>query len=354
MEPGIDIMVVWPMSAMEAKATGWDKIEPFHLLCAALKFAELDPDNLNQLADGGGDRQQVLDAHQRMVEHLSERWTIEIPETSTALRRRLRRSGNGHRIPDGGILHRSHASREAFRRAELAAEAAGRSRFNAVDLIDAIFAQQDGWITRIMNMLNLSCESEGASSLASLPKAWDSILQRIEPHESPDNLEHGAIQFAPAVKVLAGILMQGDTHPCLLISSGDRTSRDVVGDLVTYQKARRSSAFRFLSVDSRRLLQSITSASDPPITELLQWMAEKVNRKSVFFFDSLHRYLSTTMAGERFPRQFRAWLRTTDSRFIFGIPETQYHALIETQAQWKDIFRIIWIYDSPKGQAFEL
>ena len=54
MRPDTSVMTVWSLAAMEAQALGWSEIQPAHLLCGALKFAEFSASDLERLGDTAG------------------------------------------------------------------------------------------------------------------------------------------------------------------------------------------------------------------------------------------------------------------------------------------------------------
>ena len=351
------IMIIWPIAAMEAKAAGWDEIEPFHLLCAALKFAELDSENLDQLAKASGDKEQVLNSHKRLIDTLSQQWAIEVPETSTSLRRSLRRGGKGNKNPKSEILHRSVASREAFSKAQQFADTAGRDTVEVPDLVNAIFAQQEEWIVRAMKKLDLPCEGLDQNSAENLTEKWGDILQQITPEDSLSEDNKYRIQSDPVVKVLADLFANNKSdvaQPCLLVTCGQRHGQDILQDLVQFQSSIKMSTISVFSVHNRCFLEKISSNDDSSATSLLQLMIDQSKFKRVFFFGAMHRYLSIALTGEVFAKHFHNWLRKTDGRFLFEIPEKQYYDLIENQPGWKGVFRIVWIHDRSRDNDFEL
>ena len=93
MEPEAGIMLVWPLAAMEAQALGWSQIQPAHLLCAILKFAEMDGADLERLGQTNENLGNLAQEHQDLKAHLDDPWGITVPEVSTRLRRALRRPG---------------------------------------------------------------------------------------------------------------------------------------------------------------------------------------------------------------------------------------------------------------------
>ena len=108
MEPEAGIMLVWPLAAMEAQALGWSQIQPAHLLCAILKFAEMDGADLERLGQTNENLGNLAQEHQDLKAHLDDPWGITVPEVSTRLRRALRRPGEACPEPVSYTHLRAH------------------------------------------------------------------------------------------------------------------------------------------------------------------------------------------------------------------------------------------------------
>ena len=353
MEIDVSIMVVWSMAFAEAKGTGWNEIEPHHLLCGILKFAELPPDLLVQAVNSPTEEEQLTVSHSRLAEYLSKQCNLGIPEDTTALRHTLRHKAVNKQKADarGGsaVLHRSEASREAYRQAELTADDSGRDSFDVTDLTSAILAQRNKWIVQAMEKLGLRSEASVVAS-ESIEK-WENIIHQIEPHKSADI---NRIKSDPLMKVLTEMLAKDTDKPYLLVSDGQRRGIDVMEEFVRYRQAKDSQTIKVFVVYSRSLLESVFSEDAGSATEMLEWMKERANSKCLFYFDALHRYLLPEVAGEIFITQFHSWLQKVDGRFLFGISGEKYHSLIEKKMQWKGVFQVIWVHNNLTGKDFVL
>lgn len=217
MEPDTSVMMVWPMAAMEAQASGWTEIEPAHLLCATLTFAELHTDELGRLAESVGNADELRQRHRDLLDRLDEPWGIAVPDVSTPLRRILRRQGDGEPNQHlGGMLHRSSAARRVFQAAQAIAEQDSRQQFNLVDLAIAILRDPDDWIRRGLDQYKIL----SAPQLAERDQAiqnWGDLLVPLVSTGSLDGPEKKRILADPVVRVLRDLLAGPPSRPSLLI-----------------------------------------------------------------------------------------------------------------------------------------
>jgi len=353
MGPDASVMIVWSISTTEAQASGWDEIQPDHLLCALLKFAEVDVKNLDQFDNPGGEKQNLASVHRELREKLVDPWQIDVPKVSTSLRRGLRRKALTEFKHKAGIVHRSDVSRQVFSLAEKWAREDGKIQYNTVDLMSAIFAQQDEWIVRILKKHNLPWNEQDVHSHEDSLVRFEGIVHPVHLQETLSEKEHQRIQTDPIIKVLADWLTGESKQPCLLIYGKGRDISAVTLDLAHYAESMKLRR-RFFSVNSRPLLESIAVDKALIAKALLQWINEASPGKAVYFFDSVHRYFSSTLAGDQFPSLFRAWIRKADNRVLCGIPESQYHKLIENKSAWTKVFQLVWIHESTENKTFEL
>lgn len=352
MEPDISVMMVWPMASMEAQALGSSEIEPVHLLCASLKFAELDIDDLERLGEAAGDVGELRRRHRDLRECLNEPWGIAIPDVSTPLRRALRRGGDGQPSQHlGGMIHRSAAAREVFRAAQAIADRDGRQRFSLVDLAGVIFCDPDEWVRRRLDQHNVLSSSQLAQRDQAIEK-WGDVLIPLTPTGVPDGVEKKRILADPAVRVLKDMLTNSTPRPCLLIHGPDRTAHDVLTDLVDHPGDKKPP--KIIRIDSRVLLERLSKDVSFSVTAFLDFLTDETNRNTVWFFGSLHRYLAEGMTPPTFRSHFIQWLKQTNSRFLFAIPESQYNKQTEQYPDWKNTFQQIWIHGSPQSAVMEL
>ncbi len=352
MEPEAGIMLVWPLAAMEAQALGWSQIEPAHLLCALLKFAEMDPADLERLGQTNDNLGNLAQEHQDLKAHLDDPWGIAVPEVSTRLRRALRRPGNGPRGQNpGGMVHRSDAAREVFRVAQGVAEQAGRQRLGVVDLLGALLNGSDEWIRRGLEQQGIPSASQLAQRNQAMEQ-WADVLVPLASSGRVDDAEKKRILADPAVRVLADVLVKPTGRPCLLIHGPDRTARDVLIDLLNRPGDRKPP--KVVQVNSRALLERLARDGNASAVGFLDLLCDESNQKTVWFFDSLHRYLSEELAPSVFRLRFVQWLKQTNSRFLFAVSQRQYDKVRANNhsplpLDWKNTFQQIWIH-SPSAR----
>ncbi len=372
MEPEAGIMLVWPLAAMEAQALGWSQIQPAHLLCAILKFAEMDGADLERLGQTNENLGNLAQEHQDLKAHLDDPWGITVPEVSTRLRRALRRPGEacpersrrGPRAQSatggpGGMVHRSDAAREVFRAAQGAAEQAGRQRLGVVDLLGALMNGSDEWIRRGLEQQGIPSASQLAQRNQALEQ-WTDVLVPLAPRHAGtvvDDAERKRILADPAVRVLADVFANPGTpgRPCLLIHGPDRTAHDVLIDLLGRPGDRKPP--KVIQVNSRALLERLSRDGNVAAIGFLDLLCDESNQKTIWFFDSLHRYLSEELAPSVFRLRFVQWLKQTNSRFLFAISQSQYDKVPANDysplpLDWKNTFQQIWIHSpSPRRRV---
>ena len=352
MEPDTSIMMVWPMAAMEAQALGWSEIEPAHLLCAVLKFAELDMDDLERLGEAAGNVGELRQRHRDLRERLDEPWGIAVPHVSAPLRRALRRRGDGEpNQHPGGMIHRSAAAREVFRTAQKIAERDGRQRFDLADLAGVILRDPDEWVRRGLDQHKILSASQLSQRDQAIEK-WADLFVPVTPSGTPDNVEKKRILADPVVRVLVDTFTKLTSRPCLLIHGPDRTAQDVLTDLLNRPGDKKPP--KIIRIDSRALLERLSEDSSLSVAGFLDFLTDETNRKTVWFLDSLHRYLAEELTPPAFRLRFIQWLKQTDSRFLFAIPESQYNRQTEQHADWKNTFRLIWIHGPSQSAVMEL
>ncbi len=351
MESDVGIMMIWPMAAMEAQALGWSEIEPVHLLCAALKFAELGADDLGRLGEAAGGAEELQQRHRDLRDRLYEPWGIVVPDVSTPLRRALRKQGGGEPNLNGGMIHRSNAAREVFRAAQEQAEQSGRQQFDIVDLTCAILRNPDEWIRQKLDQHNIISASQLQQRDEEIGK-WSEFFIPLKSSASADNAEKKRILADPAVSVLADVISNPTPRPILLIHGPDRTALDVITDLLN--RPSESKLPKITQINSRVLLQRLSEDTKLSAATFLDFLVNDTKDNAVWFFDSLHRYLADELTPPAFLPRFVQWLKQTNSHFIFAIPNSQYERQAERNPAWKDMFQAIWIRNPSQSAIMEL
>ncbi|MEN6427957.1 MAG: Clp protease N-terminal domain-containing protein [Phycisphaerales bacterium] len=352
MEPEPGIMLVWPIAAMEAQALGWSQIEPAHLLCAILKVAELDGADLERLSEANGNLGNLAQEQRDLRAHLDDPWGIKVPEVSTPLRRALRRRGDGRQKPTpGGMVHRSDAAREVFCIAQGVAEQAGRQRLGLGDLACAILGRPDEWIRRGLDQHGVLSASQRAERDQAMEQ-WGDVFVPLAPSGSVDDAERKRILADPAVRVLADTLAKPASRPCLLIHGPDRTAHDVLIDVLNRPSDNKPP--KVVQINSRVLLARLSQDANISAADFLDFLCDEANQKTVWFFDSLHRYLAEELTPSGFRLRFVQWLKRTNGRFLFAISENQYTKLVEQHCDWTNTFQSIWIHSRSQSVGIEL
>jgi hypothetical protein len=352
MEPDISVMTVWPMAAMEAQASGWAEIEPAHLLCATLKFAELGADELQRVGEAVGNADELRKRRQDLLECLNEPWGIAVPDVSTTLRRALRREGSGE--PNQfftGMLHRSTAARDVFRAAQAIAAKESRRQFSLVDLAIAILRDPDEWVRRTLDQYRILSSSQVAVRDQGFEK-WRDVLVPLATSNMADDAERQRILVDPVVRVLRDLLSSSPGPlPCLLISGPGRNAYDVLLDVLKRPGERKLP--RITRIDSRALLAHLAEDASLPAA-FLDFLTDEANCQTVWFVDSFHRYLTDDLAPDTFRMRFLHWLKQTNGRFVFAIPESHYKKQAREHPEWKDVFQPIWVCGPAKASLMEL
>jgi hypothetical protein len=111
---------------------------------------------------------------------------------------------------------------------------------------------------------------------------------------------------------------------------------------------------KIVQVSSLVLLQRISADTGLSAVSFLDFLIDEANRKTIWFFDSLHRYLAEEMAPSTFRLSFIQWLKHTNSRFLFAISEGRYSRLADQHIDWEDTFQLIWIRSSSQSVDMQL
>lgn len=351
MEPDMSVMLIWSLAATEAQSTGWNEIEPFHLICSALKFAEMESTDLDKVGEAAGHRDVIQKSNQRLRNILTDTWEIEVPATSTLFRRALRRNGEGNLpLSQEGMLHRSETARIAFRNARSLAKADGRAEFDVSDLIHVILSNPGDWIARAMSKFNIPCGKELKERRQFLAEFSD-ILEQVEPKGTLDLTEQNRISSDPTVRVLIDHIYSGK-RPVLMIHGGNHSANEVIEDLARLTRYK-SSKLRIVRINSRALLTRIAEDKNFSVSNLLMYLTDRSSQGTAYFFDTIHRYLSDSTGNQRSNSQFRTWLARTDNRFLFALPKSQYEVL-KDQEDFDKRFQIIWIHGDLRAGITEL
>jgi hypothetical protein len=128
------IELIWSLAAREAVAAEYKEIEPEHFLAALCKFSELGASDIERAIQGGEAAKRVLQEVEAVRAVLSK-----MGVDSTQARRKVRELvGHGGQVFEGGVIHRSPASRGLFDIAARVAATKGREALSADDILEGL------------------------------------------------------------------------------------------------------------------------------------------------------------------------------------------------------------------------
>jgi hypothetical protein len=357
MRAGISIQFVWPTAMEEAAAAGAGEVEPGHVLCAALKLAEIDARAVARVAPNGR-LVEALEGERKELADCLARHGVNVPDDSARLRRglreRLRGTARARARRGEGELHRSDATRAVFARAEKAQQARG-APLTAAALVDAILTEPGQALAKVLGDLGVRRERARTGAPEAAPQAAAALgvdlLQR-EAGSRPGEDALRKLRRDGASKVVHDLLFGGGRlHPILLVADGERQADQVMADV-----ARRrlwlgdgepdSSAARIFEIDSTAVLGRTGEQSASRRLERL--FAEAADHPSwVLWFDHFHRYLVPAQDGDDLPRLWKRFLVGTKSGCVLGTTLDRFRERMEPDPEWKRLVRIVWLHDVP-------
>jgi len=219
------------------------------------------------------------------------------------------------------------------------------------DLVDVILRDPDQWVRRRLDQHKVLSTLQLAQYDQTIKK-WSDFLIPLQPPAPPTGIEKKRILTDPAVRVLADTLSSPSQRPCLLIHGPERSAHDVLTDLLARQGDRKPP--KITRIDSRALLKRLTGDASFSAATFLDSLADESSRRTVWFLDSLHRYLADGPTPPVFKARFVRWLKQTDNRFIFAIPESQYNKHAGQHPDWKNTFNAIWVHRVQRSAFAEL
>jgi len=187
------LLLVWRLAELEAINVKSERIEALHFVLGLLKVADIDVSSL--LAKGGLSEQSAIDEIERdirLVRECFDEFRVHVTKVRRSLRRRIAKA-TVEKNPQKGRLRRGLGSREAFSRAEHAAEASG-SDVRALHLLFALVQTPDENIEAILQ--ESGCPPAGFRTYVEkqLLKAYDVrvLERRTQAPERPEDIEKPA------------------------------------------------------------------------------------------------------------------------------------------------------------------
>jgi len=344
MDPGLSIQIVWPLAAEEAIAAGFERIEPAHLLNAALKFAELEEAHFHQMAQDGAMARQLVQERGAVCAMLRERG-VSVPEGSTALRRGLReklgRGGGGQ--PRGRVIHRSDAAREVCGAAEAAAQRAGEQRWGAAHLAAELLEAPGTRIASVLAECGVAAGASGADTPLLDQYGRDVTAQA---REGALGVSSDAKPDA-ACKVLLEELLGPNTRNVALVQAGERTPDEVVERLAVLfagdSPPKGAAGKRIIEVSLARLGEDVTDAEtlEERVAGLLREASEAGS--VMLWFSTLHCYFALNCPG--LLKQVERHLSRSENPAIVSMSKAGYNEHIKSNPAWKKLLRSVWLHD---------
>lgn len=333
--PGTEL--VWSLAGREAITARVAEVEPDHFFCAMLKFTELDDEDLERvtsisdakiLADLAAERDNIQAA------------VLNLPKTSQSLRHEIRRLlKRGEFQYEGGVLHRSEASRQLFERA-------------------AQLARQDQGLLKtehlLLALLDRPTEAMGqALGEFAKPPEWLGELPEPEPEEQPEgqelpwatNLQElastGAFAIsevsAPQIRVLAWAMQDGGSLPILLICDAQVQA----APLLWHASQEMETSPSLYLIDQRGMLLALDEEEQlaSGLADILA-QADKHDRNWLVF-EATER----NEEAEALLVHLKPLLARRIYRLILALSAACYHHLEETEQDLESCFRPLWLHD---------
>ncbi len=356
MDIGLGIRMIQPLAAQEAANGGAVEIELGHMLCAALKLAELPVEVFqNVLPDSS--MVSVLVEEQRGLCATLNAMRIRVPDDSTLLRRSLRaaiiKSSRAPHARIDGVLHRSAACKALLTRVAADAQDAG-DKFVAINrFIERILLEPDVVLADALTRVGIA-PSISRSVIGHAGREWvnaygaDLTEEARKEGAVPARLD--AIHRDAACRVLADALTVAPVSyalPLLLVSHGDRRVASVMRDLALWMvsanppQGSRGGCMIELRADA------ILNNEGDLLLKLGDILAQAaIGPATILFFDDYQRYLTANPHPDtHWPRRMQLLFRESKSLCVLGMTSDQYKARVEGVDAWRNAFRIIAIHE---------
>lgn len=353
-----DVLAVWSLAAMEAGFTGWEKIEPYHFLGAALKFVEIDLKELTRMLRIEGDLDKLTQLRDTLADMFVQKWQIEIPQGSSAFRRALRKTGTNDKMAKGDVMHRSGASRRLFETAAGKAAALNKITLDLCVFIDVILRMNDKWITKIMKKLGLPLNPKESKPVVEKIGALKDVISFLVPEDDAGEQQKKDGIPNPAAVVLNDRFSAPDPAeqlPCLLINDSSTMGKDLLQKTLDLRAAMDFYDKTIGFVPFNRFYETIFNDTGGYDDALFDSLLETTDSSLIYFFNSLSNYFSEQLLSRKFVQSFTQWVKRTDGRFVFEISPKKYDEVIKSSEAFHGRFNLIFLCDPIViPQAFKL
>ncbi len=348
MKPDDTAKLVWQLSGREAMAAKFESIEPAHFFNAILKFAELEEKHYEVIIKDADIISSLLDTRKAVVERLME-ISIEVPDISTKLRRNSR-SAIGKGEYSGGErhgLHRSDGSREICKRAESIAEAANKSQWGVVELLDALLENPPMEIASALKEMNITVEKPSIN-VPLLEKHGRNLCSDL-PGSCPGDPQTGKIDFGkdPACRVVTGEIYGKEKESVLLIKAGKREPREIVHAIARFHaEGLLPSSARNRKIFEIRISDIVKEIGADKCFEDLEDFFRNVAQAGniILFINDFSVFIETDQDGSILGLLKEATLKN-NFQCIAAVDSERYEKHMRDNTVWEKMFKIIWIHN---------
>jgi len=327
------VELVWELACQESVAAQFETIEPEHFFAALLKFAELPIEELAKL-DPEGTVQGFMDEVKAVRANLAGR-SIE----STRVRRELRRrAGTRNHVYQGGVHHRSAASRQVFEGAGRLAAAEGSETLTPNHLMNALFASPTALMLEVLGGA-VAPAVAGPSKTPLLDEHGRDLVASAGPGELP-----AAPSREAECKALLRCMAQKEWRLVLLVSEGEEAAKAVVGaasrSLGGEGAGQGLKGKRIVDVTSLRPPQG----GDAEATSALEKIfAEAAADKDVILFIPGIGSWDDTESGRRWAEWLQGAVARQAVRCLCRVAPAVFEEHIRKDPAWRALVQAMWV-----------
>lgn len=342
MKVSATIGLVWQIAGQEAISGRYKEIEPDHFCLALLKFAELRVEEVEKVVNGAVVARELAVEVNAVKEELDSR-SVD----SKAKRRELRtRIGKGDSKYDGGLMHRSQASRELFDAASKFADDEKADTLLARHLIETLLASPTAAMTAVLG---------------------ESIQRkRVRPSKTPVLDEYGRDLTAKAaegrlttvpgrsaeIKALHQILSQKKLRSVLLVDESDETTRSVI-EGVAHILVSKDAA---IHLGAKRIIDVTCIGFSPKKAEESLRKMERVlgaasAAEDIVIFGPAIEETSGSWPAPEWLKLLKSTLTKGGVQCVCRIAPSTYQRWVVKDRMWRRLVQVMWIQNKSKEKV---
>jgi hypothetical protein len=350
MEPDRSIQITWPLAAQEAILGEFQHIEPSHLFLAALKFAEVEEEQMQTVAGNAGVAKELL-AVRDSLHDLLRTYSIGVPGASRPIRRNLRKQlGRGGHPHDGRqVIHRSGATREVFKKAEEIARTANAQLLTTSHLLQALFESPPKEVQAALAVAGIRI-TKPRPNTPTLNKYGRDLFglagdpgHGTGPEPSDDPMKDAVC------KVIIEFLANQQKKGVLLIQKGKRTPEQVAKRLALHLGQSSAQPIvpitRIIEIDitteSWQVIAGQTGMMEATMKAIFN--EGRLSADLAFFFKGFPDFF-TSVGGKKCLALIREEM-SKGTPCIAGTDEAGYRTYVDKDREWKNVLQPVWIHD---------